>query len=110
LTTAPSPETHEAFAPYNKAYEALQKATKESVKTNFRDLADVPDNVNDSEFIIKLTKTLDSKNSNVKDRSLWNICKSAVKYLSHTLKPFTKHFLEIAKDASAVLPVSQDCS
>jgi hypothetical protein len=96
---------------YVEAYDALRKAitNDNSLNTVFNGLAADPEGIDDS-FINKLHGALESQNSKVKDRSAWGTCKSMVKYLMHTFKPFAKNFLTIAIQASAVyyLPTLSD--
>lgn len=96
---------------YVEAYDALRKAiTKDnSLSAIFNDLSADPEGI-DGSFINKLHGALESQNSKVKDRSAWGTCKSTVKYLAHTFKPFAKNFLAIAVQASAVyhLPALSD--
>jgi hypothetical protein len=88
---------------YSEAYNALRKAIERdnSLSAVFDELSTNPEG-DDSMFINKLHSVLESQNSKVNDRSAWGTCKSTVKYLVHTFKPFAKNFLVIAREGSAV--------
>jgi hypothetical protein len=92
---------------YSEAYNALRNAIAKhkSLSVNFEELSVDPDGVDQSMFMDKLHRALESQNSKVKDRSAWGTCKSIVKYLVHTFKPFAKNFLMIACEGSSVFSI-----
>jgi hypothetical protein len=92
---------------YVEAYNSLRKAieTDKSLRAVFDELSVDPEGVDDSTFMDALNRALESQNSKVKDRSAWGTCKSIVKYLVHTFKPFAKNFLMIAREGSSVFSI-----
>ena len=98
-------DRQQTLALYDEAYRTLKDTIAENPKSFGVGLSDMPADIDDAGFIVKLAKALDSQNSEVKDRSLWNTCKSAVNSLCHALKPFTKNVLNVAMQGSAVLSV-----
>jgi hypothetical protein len=103
-----SPDRQQTKTRYVEAYDALRKAIKKdnSLSAVFDDLSADPEGVDDSTLINALHRALESQNSKVKDRSAWGTCKSIVKYLVHTFKPFAKNFLTIAREGSSVFSIS----
>jgi hypothetical protein len=103
-SSLPSPDRQQAKTRYEEAYNALRNVIEKdnSLCAVFEELSADPEGIDDSTFINALHKALESQNSKIKDRSAWGTCKSILKYLVHTFKPFAKNFLMIARDGSSV--------
>jgi hypothetical protein len=103
-SSLPSPDRQQTKTRYVEAYQALRTVIEKdnSLCAVFEELSADPEGIDDSAFINALHKALESQNSKIKDRSAWGTCKSILKYLVHTFKPFAKNFLMIAREGSSV--------
>jgi hypothetical protein len=95
---------------YIEAIEKLQKAVNKQKRGGpwnsgeFDSITGEPASFNDLDFRMKLDRVLAIKKSKNGDDILWERGKSIVRYLYHTLAPFAKCFLTIAKEGAAVSP------
>ena len=93
---------------YIEAIEKLQKAVNKQKRRGpwnsgeFDSIAGEPASFNDLEFRMKLDRVLEIKKSKAGDETLWKRGKSIVRCLCHTLAPFAKTFLTIAKEGATV--------
>jgi hypothetical protein len=103
-SSLPSPDRQQTKTRFVEAYHALRTVIEKdnSLRPAFEEFSTDPEGIDDSIFINALNRALEYQNSKIKDRSAWGTCKSIVKYLVHTFKPFAKNFLMIARDGSSV--------
>jgi hypothetical protein len=60
------------------------------------------DDVDDSQFKIRVDSLLESNKNRVKDRNTWAKCGHTIECFFTAFSPFAKNFLTIAKEGSAV--------
>ena len=73
---------------------------------DFPELRGEPENFDDSLFREKINVVMDARRNEVKDQSAWAKCRDAVQYVFTAFSPFAKHFLTIAKEGQAVIPIA----
>lgn len=106
-----SDDTQRTKERYVEAVEKLRKAVNTQKRVQgpwmpgeFDSIKGEPESYKDLEFRKKLDKVFEIKNPKVEDQTLWERGKGIMRYLCHTLAPFAKNFLTIAKEGAAVFP------